>query len=119
MTKIRYRKYIPQINFFSSQQQIFSIYQIDANRFLDRCFSVQLFIYGIFFGLSPRFMSLALTIGLEHLAYERRLRDLRLLSSEKRKVKWVLSDVYKYLVKEDKTRLFSEASSDRTRGNEC
>lgn len=64
-------------------------------------------------------MGLALTIGLEHLAYERRLRELGLLSSEKRKVKWVLSDVYKYLVKEDKTRLFSEASSDGTRGNEC
>lgn len=59
--------------------------------------------------------------GLKHLSYKERLREVKLFNLEKRRCKENLTNVQKYLFrkrKEDRTRFFSVASSDRTEGNE-
>jgi len=57
--------------------------------------------------------------GLEHLSCVDRLRELGLLSQEKRRLRWHLINAYKHQkgeCKEERARLFAEVSSGKTRG---
>ncbi|GAB0185473.1 hypothetical protein GRJ2_001012600 [Grus japonensis] len=60
--------------------------------------------------------------GLEHLCYEDRLRELRLFSLEKRRLRGDLIEAFQYLkeaYKKSGEGLFKRAWSDRTRGKLC
>ena len=58
--------------------------------------------------------------GLEHLSYEERLRELGMLSLEKRRLQGDLVAAFQYLkesYKKDGEVLFTRVDNDRTRGN--
>ena len=58
--------------------------------------------------------------GLEHLTYEDRLRELSLISLEKRRIQGDLFAVFQYLkraYKKEGSQLFERADNSRTRGN--
>jgi len=60
--------------------------------------------------------------GLEHLAYEDRLRELGLFSLEKRRLQGDLRAAFQYLkeaYRKDGEGLFTRMCSDTTRGNGC
>jgi len=58
--------------------------------------------------------------GLEHLSYEKRLRELGLFSLEKRRIRGDLTEAFQYLggaYKQERDHLFTWPGRDRTRGN--
>jgi len=58
--------------------------------------------------------------GLEHIFYEERLRELRLFSLEKRRLRRDLAAAFQYLketYRKDRENLFSRACHERTRSN--
>ncbi|PKU42126.1 rna-directed dna polymerase from mobile element jockey-like [Limosa lapponica baueri] len=61
-----------------------------------------------------------MTIGLKHLSYEQRLRDMHLFSLKKRRLRGELINAYKFLkgrCQEDRASLFSLVPSNRRRSN--
>ncbi|KAK4818993.1 hypothetical protein QYF61_022824 [Mycteria americana] len=64
--------------------------------------------------------AMKVTRGMEHLSYEDRLRQLRLFSPQKKRLRGHLVAAFQYLkgaYEKDEDRLFSRACSNRTRGN--
>ena len=65
-------------------------------------------------------MATKMISGMEHLSYEKRLREFGLFSLERRRLPGDLIVVFQYLngaYKKDGDKLFSKACSDRTRSN--